>query len=39
MDSLYILHDYRYWSKILFGTIPIPAYNLKVNVSDLEILC
>ena len=37
MDLLYIWHDYRYWSKILFGTIPTPAYDLKVKVRDLEI--
>ena len=37
MDLLYIWHDYRYWSKILFGTIPTPAYDLEVKVTDLEI--
>ena len=37
MDLLYILHDYRYWSKILFGTIPTPAYDIEVKVTDLEI--
>ena len=37
MELLYIWHDYRYWSKILFGTIPIPAYGLEVKVTDLEI--
>ena len=37
MELLYILDDYRYWSKILFGTIVIPAYDLKVKVTDLEI--
>ena len=36
MDLLYILHD-RYWSKILFATIPAPAYDLEVKVTDLEI--
>ena len=30
-------HDYRCWSKILFSTIPIPAYDLEVKVTDLEI--
>ena len=37
MDLLYIFHDYRYWSKILCGTIPAPAYDLEVKVTDLEI--
>ena len=37
MDLLYIWHVYRYWSKILFGTIPTPAYDLEVKVSDLVI--
>ena len=37
MDLLYIWHDYRYWSKILFSTIPILAYNLEVKVTDLKI--
>ena len=25
--------------KILLGTIPTPAYDLEVKVTDLEILC
>ena len=37
MDLLYILLDYIYWSKILFGTIHTPAYDLEVKVIDLEI--
>ena len=37
MDLLYIWHDYRYWSKILFSTTSTPAYDLKVKVMDLEI--
>ena len=37
MDLLYIWHDYRYWSKILFGTVPTPTYNLEIKVKDLEI--
>ena len=37
MELLYILHDYRYWSKILFGFIPTSAYDLEVKVTDLEI--
>ena len=37
MDLLYIWLDYRYWSKILFSTIPIPAYDIEIKVMDLEI--
>ena len=37
MDSLYIWHDYRCWSKIFLGAIHIPAYDLEVKVRDLEI--
>ena len=37
MDLLYIWHDYRYWSKILFGSIPTPAYELEFKVTDFEI--
>ena len=36
MDLLYIWHDYRCWSEILFSTIHTPAYNLEVKVRDLE---
>ena len=34
MDLLYILYDNRYWSKILFGITPTPAYDLKVKVME-----
>ena len=37
VDLLYIWHDISYWSKILFGITPTPAYDLKVKVTDLEI--
>ena len=37
MNLLYIWFDYRYWSKTLFGIIPIPAYDLEVKVMDIEI--
>ena len=37
MDLLYILHVYKYWSKILFTFIPTPAYDQEVKVTDLEI--
>ena len=36
MDLLYIWHGYRYWSKLLFDTIPTPAYDLEVKVMDSE---
>ena len=38
MDLLYIQYDYRYWSKVLFSTIPTPAYDLEVKVTDIETL-
>ena len=37
MNLFYIWHDYRYWPKVLFGTIPTPAYDLEVKVTNLEI--
>ena len=37
MDSLYIWHDYLYWSKILFGTILNRAHDLEMKITDLEI--
>ena len=37
MHAFYIWYDYRYWSEILFGNIPIPYYDLEVKVTDLEI--
>ena len=37
MDLLYIWFDNRYLSKMLFGTTPIPGYDLKVKVMDLEV--
>ena len=37
MDLLYIWNHNWYWSKILFGIIPTPAYDLQVKVLDLEI--
>ena len=38
MDLLYIWYDNRHWSKILFGTTPTPAYDLKVKITYLEIM-
>ena len=37
MDSHYIWHDDKYWSKILFGTLPTPANDLEVKVTNVEI--
>ena len=37
VDLVYIWYDDRYWSKVLFTTIPIPAHDLKVKVTDLEL--
>ena len=35
--DMYIWYENSYWSKILFGTTPTPAYDLNVKVTDLEI--
>ena len=34
-----IWYDDRYWSTILFGTIPTPGQDLQIKFTDLEILC
>ena len=39
MDLVYIWYNDRYWSKILFSTIPTRMHDLKVKVTDLELLC
>ena len=39
MDLVYIWYDDRYWSKFLFSTIPNSMHDLKVKVTDLELLC
>ena len=39
MDLVYIWYDDRYWSKILFSTIPTSMHDLKVKVTDLVFLC
>ena len=39
MDLVHIWCDDRYGSKILRNTIPTPANDLKVIVTDLEFLC
>ena len=39
MDLVYIWYDDRYWSKILFSTNPTPMHDLKLKVTDLELLC
>ena len=37
MDLVYIWYDDSYWSKVLFTTIPTPACDLKIKVTDLEL--
>ena len=39
MDLVHVWYDDRYWSKILCSTIYIPLHDLKVKVTDLELLC
>ena len=39
MDLVHVWYDDRYWSKILFSTIPTPIHDLKVKVTDLELSC
>ena len=36
MDLVYIWYGARYWSKILFSTIPTPMHDLKVKVTDFN---
>ena len=39
MDLVHVWYDDRYWSKIsLQGDIPTPVHDLKVKVTDLEVL-
>ena len=39
MDLVYVWYDDRYWSRILDSTIPNHIHDLKVKVTDLEVLC
>ena len=39
MDLVHAWYDNRYLSKILCGTIPTPIHDLKVKVTDIEVLC
>ena len=39
MDLVHVCYDDRYWSKILLSTISTPVHDLKVKVTDLELLC
>ena len=39
MDLVYVWYDDGYWSKILQSAISIPIYDLRVKVTDLELLC
>ena len=38
MDLVHVWYDDGYWSKILHSTIPTPIRDLKVKVTDLELL-
>ena len=38
MDLVYIWYDDRYWSKILFSTIPTPMHDFKVKVADITFM-
>ena len=39
MDLVHVLYDDGYWSIIFNSTIPTPIHDLKVKVTDLELLC
>ena len=39
MDLVHVWYDDRYWSRILYSTIPTPIHDLKVKVTDLELSC
>ena len=39
MDLVFVWYEVKYWSKILHSTIPTPVHDLKVKVTDLELLC
>ena len=34
MDLVYIWREDRYWSKVFLSIIPVPIYDMKVNVTD-----
>ena len=38
MDLVHVCYDDGYWSKILQSTISTPIHDLKVNITDLELL-
>ena len=37
MDLVHVWYGDGYWSKLLHSIIPIPIYDLKVKVTDLEL--
>ena len=39
MYLVYVWCDDGYWSRIVHSTIPTPIHDLKVKVTDLELLC
>ena len=38
LDLVHVCYDDRCWSKILLSTIPTPMHDIKVKVTDLELL-
>ena len=36
MDLVYVWYDDKHWSK---SNIPTPMHDLKIKVTDLELLC
>ena len=38
MDLVHVWSDDRCWSKILHSAIPTPIHDLKIKVTDLELL-
>ena len=39
MDLFHVWYDNRYWFKILLSIMFTPMDDLKVKVTDLELLC
>ena len=39
MDLFHVWYDNRYWFKMLLSTISTTMDDLKVKVTDLELLC
>ena len=39
MDFIQLWRDNRALSKILYGTIPVPVHDLKIELKDFEFFC